>query len=105
MSYYGDGREERLDAAMFLLKLARSPKAKLRREQYIQAVAAAREHAKSIGNAACIAELIKRNPAYIKSLLEAEDDKFGAGSIAGRYAQTFWPEFGDDRGETNADMD
>lgn len=93
MSCYGDGREERLDAEMFALRLARSPKARLRKEQYDLAVSAARYYAKSIGNDACISELIKHNPAYIKSLLDSEDDRFGAGSIAVRYAQTFWPEF------------
>lgn len=101
MSYYGDGREERLDAAMFALRLARSPKAKLRREQYIKAVSAAREHAKNIGNDACISELMKHNPAYIKSKLETEEERFGVGSIAERYAHTFWPEFGDSRGAQN----
>lgn len=42
---------------------------------------------------AVIARLIENNPAYIRGLLETEDERFGAGALASRYAHTFrgWP--------------
>jgi hypothetical protein len=39
---------------------------------------------------AVIDALCKRTPAYIRSRLETEDDRFGPGALADRYAHTFW---------------
>lgn len=90
---FGDGREARMAAFDLELKLRRDPKVTKRREEYWAAVRAAKDHALSLGNAAVIEILMEDNPAYIRSLLETEDERFGAGSIADRYAHTFYAKF------------
>jgi hypothetical protein len=87
---FGDGREERLDALMLEIELRADPAVKKRRDAYEAAVSGARAEAKAMGNAAAIEKLIEGNPAYIRSLLETEDERFGPGSLAERYARTFW---------------
>lgn len=90
---FGDGREERMAALDLELKLRRDPEVTRRREAYWEAVKAAKEHAIELGNEAVIEQLITHNPAYIRDLLETEDDRFGAGSLADRWAHTFYGRF------------
>lgn len=90
---FGDGREERMAALDLELRLQRNPEVTRRREAYNNAVKAARKHADALGVQAAIEELIDHMPGYIRSLLETEDDRFGKGSIADRYARTFYERF------------
>lgn len=90
MSLFGDGRDERLDAAILAIRLAADPRVTARRMAYQAAVGRAREEAKSMSKDAVIAALIADMPAYIRELLETEDDRYGEGSLAERYARTFW---------------
>ena len=90
---FGDGREERMAALDLELRLRRNPEVTRRREAYNNAVKAAQKHADAIGVQAAIEELIAHMPAYIRELLETEDDRFGEGSISERYARTFYERF------------
>lgn len=90
---FGDGREERMAAFDLELKLRRDPKVTKRREEYWRAIKAAKEYAISLGKDAVIEILMEHNPAYIRHLLETEDERFGSGSIADRYAHTFYAKF------------
>jgi hypothetical protein len=92
MMDYGDGREERMAAFDEEMRLRRDPEVMRRREEYRRKVAAKKAEGGYMGRDAMIARLIEHNPAYIRSLLETEDDRFGAGALAGRYARTFWAE-------------
>lgn len=92
MIYFGDGREERLAAFDEEMRLRRDPRVTRRREEYWRKVAAKKAEGVAMGKDAMIARLIERTPAYIRDLLETEDDRFGAGALAGRYAHTFWAE-------------
>ncbi len=85
MSLFGDGREERMDALMLELRLRNNPGVTERRLQYNARVETAWQHAKHIGRAACIEELIAHCPAYIRGLLEASEDA----DLFERYARTF----------------
>lgn len=87
---FGDGREERLAALDMELRLRRNPEVTKRREKFWQDVAAAKKEAERIGKDAVISRLIENNPAYIRDLLETEDERFGEGALASRYAHTFW---------------
>lgn len=90
---FGDGREERLAAFDLEQRLKKDPEVTRRREAYHAAVKRANDHARSLGNPACIEALIEHNPAYIRDLLETEDSRFGSGAIADRYARTFYGRF------------
>ncbi len=90
---FGDGREERMDALLLGMKLAGNPAVTRRRNEYNAAVKACKDHALAIGNEAAINELIEHNPAYIRDLLESEDERFGKGAVADRYARTFYKRF------------
>lgn len=90
---FGDGIEERMAALDLELRLRRNPEVTRRREAYNDAVEAARAHANKIGAKAAIEELISHMPAYIRDLLETEDERFGTGSISERYARTFYARF------------
>ncbi|AGR47695.1 hypothetical protein PHIM7_46 [Sinorhizobium phage phiM7] len=89
---FGDGREERLAAFELEMRLRRDPNVTRRREAYYAKVQAAREEANRLGSAEVIERLMAHNRGYIRSLLETEDDRFGAGSLFDRYARTFWNE-------------
>ena len=86
---FGDGREERMAALDLELRLKRNPAVKQRKAQYEAGVCAAYWHARNIGSAAIIAELIAHNPAYVRSLLESSGDDV----LADRYARTFYKHF------------
>lgn len=90
---FGDGREERLAAGVLALRLASDPKVTARRENYNRRVSLARNAAKAMPKDAVIDALCKQTPAYIRDFLETEDDRFGLGALAERYARTFWREF------------
>lgn len=83
---FGDGREERMDAALLALRLRRDPRVTARREAYNAAVTVAYDEARGMGKAACIDALIAHMPAYIRHRLEADDDA----EVFERYARTFW---------------
>lgn len=86
--YFGDGREER-QAAMNIEIEGMKPKWVARRKDYWARRKSARDEGAAKGKDAMIVALIAHNPAYIRSLLETEDDRFGAGSLADRYGGTF----------------
>ena len=87
---FGDGREERLEAGLWALRMESNPEVKKRRDDYNRRVGLAREAALAMPKDAVIDALCNRTPAYIRDLLETEDDRFGIGSLADRYARTFW---------------
>lgn len=64
-----------------------------RNENYRAAVEKARSHAVEMGNEKVIDLLIADMPSYIRELLETEDERFGSGSLASRYAHTFWKDY------------
>ena len=90
---FGDGREERMDALDLELRLRTDPEVTRRREDYYRRVGLAKAEAIRIGNKAVIDALVADCPAYIRSLLESEDERFCAGALAERYARTFWKRF------------
>jgi hypothetical protein len=87
---FEDGREERLDALLLERRLASNPNATARHKEYQKKVAAARDKALSMSKQDVIEALCVHNPAYIRTLLETEDARFGNGALAERYACTFW---------------
>ncbi len=87
---FGDGREERLAAFTEEMRLRKNPKVMQRLREYNTNVSKARAEAEALGTAAVIDRLIEHNPAYIRSLLETEDDRFGEGALFERYARTFY---------------
>lgn len=87
---FGDGREERMAAFDLEIRLRNNPEVTRRREDYNRRVAAAKAEAATIGKDAVIDRLIARTPAYIRALLETEDERFGAGALNDRYGRTFW---------------
>lgn len=89
-NFFGDGREERLAAFDLEMRLRRNPEVTRRREAYNHAVEAARQEAAALGKQVVIDRLIAHNPAYIRDLLDTEDERFGAGSLNERYARTFF---------------
>jgi hypothetical protein len=91
--WFGDGREERLDATLLSFRLAANPEVTRRREAYHRMVALARAEAESIGKDAVIERLISRLPAYKRELLESRDERLGSGALAEIYARTFWTNF------------
>lgn len=93
MSEFGDGREERMAALDLELKLRMNPEVTRRREAYWASVKRAKEYASSLDKVVLVALLIEHNPAYIRDLLETEDERFGPGSLADRYAHTFYENF------------
>jgi hypothetical protein len=86
----GDGYEERLGAYLLGERLRADPNVKQRRDDYHRKVDLARKAALTMPKDAVIDALCKRTPAYIRSRLETEDDRFGPGALADRYAHTFW---------------
>jgi hypothetical protein len=92
MGWFGDGREERQAAALEALRLMGNPEVRRRNQEYLRKVKAAKEKGVSMGKAAMIDRLIAETPTYIRELLETEDDRFGEGALASRYAYTFWKE-------------
>ncbi len=92
MNWFGDGTEERLDAALVALRLMGNPEIRRRKREYERKIRAAKAEGIIIGKAAMIDRLIPETPAYIRELLETEDDRFGEGALASRYAHTFWKE-------------
>lgn len=82
-----------MDALALELRLRRSPEVRRRKEEYEAAVRRARDHARTLTQTQIIERLIEHNPAYLRDLLETEDERFGAGALAGRYARTFYREF------------
>jgi len=89
---YGDGREERMAAFFLEMRLRSNPEVTRRREEYWRKVYAKKAEGIAMGNAAMIDRLIAHNPAYIRDLLGTEDDRFGPGALASRYAHTFYNE-------------
>lgn len=87
-----DGREERMAALDLELRLRRNPAVTASREDYWRKVAAKKAEGVAMGREAMIARLIERTPTYIRELLETEDARFGDGSLANRYASTFYNE-------------
>ena len=86
--FYGDGREERMSATAIVIE-GMKPKWEARRKAYWDRRAAKAREGEAMGKAAMIDALINHNRAYIRELLETEDDRFGAGSLADRYGATF----------------
>lgn len=93
MRYFGDGREERLDALVLENRLRQDPRVTQRREAYFRRVQAAKAHGEEIGQQQMIRELCDKTPGYIVSMLETEDERFGPGALADRYARTFYKRF------------
>lgn len=89
-SEFGDGREERLGAFLFEMRLRSSPEMTRRREAYHRQVALARDEAKRIGKAAVIEQLMAVRPPYEREILETEDERLGEGALVERYARTFY---------------
>ncbi|WP_316176225.1 hypothetical protein [Bradyrhizobium sp. SZCCHNRI1073] len=87
---FGDGREERMDALLLELRLAANPAVTAGRNEYHRKVEAARIKARSMSQPEIINALCANNPAYIRSFLETEDERFGAGALVERYARTFY---------------
>lgn len=90
MMYFGDGREERMAAAMLESRLRACPKTTARREAYETKVRAARQEAEQMSEREIIDRLCEDNPAYIRSLLETETSRQGEGSLQSRYARSFY---------------
>lgn len=94
---FADGYREALAFALDALEPANTtfssdddaPEVTRRREDYYRRVASARAEAKEMGIERVIDRLIEHNPAYIRSLLETEDERFGEGALFDRYARTF----------------
>jgi len=78
-----------MDALILEMKLKCNPEVTRRREEYYRRVEMVRKEARSMGKSAVIDRLISNNPAYIRELLETEDDRFGDGALFERYARTF----------------
>lgn len=93
MIYFGDGREERIAAFDIELRLRNNPEVQRRNAIYEASLKAALEHAKTLSQDEIVDTLLAHNPAYIRNLLETEDDRFGAGALARRYAATFRKNF------------
>jgi hypothetical protein len=87
---FGDGREERMDAILLEFRLRRDPRVTARRKEYERRVAEARDKARGMSQLEIIDALCAKTPGYIRELLETEDERFGAGSLAERYARTFY---------------
>lgn len=85
--------EEQRDAAILAMRLASDPRVTKRRNDYEAQVARARVHARGMPYSEVVDALIANNPAYIRGLLETEDQRFGAGSLVERYARTFYSDF------------
>lgn len=90
MPFFGDGREERMDAFQLECRLRGNPNIAQRKADYERRVAECRSEARAMGKQAIIDKLIASNPAYIRDLLETEDERFGKGSLVERYARTFF---------------
>ena len=90
MPFFGDGREERIDAFLLETRLMSNPEVRRRKADYERRVAEARAEARAMGKQAIIDKLIARTPAYIRDLLETEDERFGDGALVERYARTFF---------------
>lgn len=82
--------EETIDGLIFEAQLASNPKVTARREEYHRKVEAARVKARAMTKVEIIDALCAETPAYIRSLLETEDDRLGGGSLVERYARTFY---------------
>jgi len=90
---FGDGFEERWSAYLLEERLRADPRVTQGRNDYNRRVGLARKTALAMSKDDVIEALCKRTPAYIVPLLETEDDRFGKGSLAERYARTFWKDF------------
>lgn len=83
-------RDDRLALFDLEMRLSRNPELTKRREDYNRRVEDCRREARGMGKQAIIDKLIASNPAYIRSLLETEDERFGEGALVERYARTFF---------------
>jgi hypothetical protein len=90
MNMFGDGKEERLEAFLLETRLRANPEVAKRREDYHARVESSRRKARCMSKEDLISALVEHNPAYIRDLLETEDERFGIGSLADRYARIFW---------------
>lgn len=72
------------------IRLRRNPEVTRRREDYYRQVEAARAEAATLSKEEVIDRLVAKTPAYIRALLETEDERFGAGALNDRYGMTFW---------------
>ena len=93
MTAFGDGREERLAAFDLECRLRADPNVTRRREDYRRRVGLAKAAAEGMTRDEVIAALTSRTPSYIRTLLETEDERFGQGALADRYACTFWKDY------------
>ena len=93
MSWFGDGRDERMSALDMEMRLKRNPAVTARREAYNASVRAARAHAGAMTEAEIIDALIRNNPAYIRGLLETKNERHGPGALEDLFARTFFGDF------------
>jgi hypothetical protein len=91
--WLGNGAEERLAAFDLECRLRSEPEVTRRREDYHRKVGLARSAANKMTRDEVVAALMGRTPSYIRALLETEDERFGSGALADRYAHTFWKDF------------
>jgi hypothetical protein len=96
--------EEQKDASLLALRLLSSARVRERNADYNRRLTDARRVADGLSPAEIIEQLIAHNPAYIRTLLETEDARFGTGSLRERYARTFANQQLS-KGATNADME
>jgi len=73
--------------------LRRNPQLRRRNEQYNEAVRRAKKAAAKMELWEVINALKANCPSYITELLLTEDQRFGMGSLAERYARTFWKDY------------
>lgn len=83
----------RLDAFALECRLRADPDVTRRREEYHRRVGLAKAATEEMTRDKVITALVARTPAYSRSLLETEDERFGQGALAERYARTFWKEY------------
>lgn len=84
--------DETIDGILFGLRLARKQPRQSTIE-YNAAVKEAKQHALSMSQNDLVAILKANCPSYIEELLYTEDERFGSGSLAERYARTFWKKY------------
>lgn len=82
--------DETRDGLLFEMRLASNLKVTARCEEYNRKVEACRAKARDMTKEQIIGALVAHNPAYIRSLLETEDQRFGSGPLVERYARNFY---------------
>lgn len=97
MTRWCDLADETKDGIIFGMQLQNAlrgdPERRKRNELYYSSVANARAAAATMTAQELIDRLIADMPSYIRELLETEDERFGKGALAERYARTFYKDY------------